>query len=309
MNIFDLLIVQPVFNLLMGLYAIVPGGDFGISIILFTIIVRFALYPLLKRQLHQTKMMHKLQPELKKIKARNKGNRQAEGAAMMELYKKHDVSPFRSIGILLIQLPIFIALYRVIQIFTQQRNDIDKFTYDFMRQLEPVEAIIRHPEQFHERLFGFIDLTTSAFTHGKINIFVIVIALIAAVTQYFMTRQIMPKTDSKKGLRQIMAEAAEGKAADQSEINAVMMGKMSKFMPIFMFLIMISVPGALGLYYATSNLVAVAQQSYILKQDEDELEAIASEPDKKPKKPGKKATAKAREKAAREANITRISAK
>ena len=124
-----------------------------------------------------------------------------------------------------------------------------------------------------------------------------------------MTRQIMPKTDSKKGLRQIMAEAAEGKAADQSEINAVMMGKMSKFMPIFMFLIMISVPGALGLYYATSNLVAVAQQSYILKQDEDELEAIASEPDKKPKKPGKKATAKAREKAAREANITRISAK
>ena len=79
-----------------------------------------------------------------------------------------------------------------------------------------------------------------------------------------------------------------------------------KVLPFFMFFIMISVPGALALYYAVSNLVAVAQQSYLLKQDEEELEEIADEPTKKP---AKKATAKARAKAAGEATVTRIKAK
>ena len=62
MNIFDLLIVQPIFNLLIGLYSIIPGGDFGVSLIIFTVLVRFALYPLIKKQLHQTQAMKKLQP-------------------------------------------------------------------------------------------------------------------------------------------------------------------------------------------------------------------------------------------------------
>jgi len=82
---------------------------------------------------------------------------------------------------------------------------------------------------------------------------------------------------------------------------------MVKVLPFFMFFIMISVPGALALYYAVSNIVAVAQQSYLLKQDEEELEEIAEEPAKK--KPAKKATAKARAKVAGEASVTRIKAK
>jgi YidC/Oxa1 family membrane protein insertase len=98
-NIFELVVVQPIFNLLMGLYALVPGRDFGVAIIIFTIIVRFALYPLTRSMLHQSKAMRKLQPELARIKKQTKGNKQAESVAMMELYKKHGVSPFRSIGI------------------------------------------------------------------------------------------------------------------------------------------------------------------------------------------------------------------
>lgn len=313
MNIFDLLIVQPIFNLLIGLYSLIPGGDFGISLVVFTILVRFALYPLVKRQLHQTRMMHKLQPELKKIKARTKGNRQLEGAQMMELYKKHGVSPFRSIGILLIQLPIFIALFHVIQIFTNHRDKIGQFTYDFLENIPAIKTLVDNPDQFNEKFLGFVDLTKSAFTSDGIHIFLILLAIVAALTQYIMTRQTMPKNQSKKGLREIMAEAADGKQADQSEINGAIMGKMSTVLPIFMFFIMISVPGALALYYAVSNLVAVAQQSYLLREDEAELEQIADEP---APKPTKKATAKAREKAAKKATtssskttVTRIKAR
>lgn len=302
MNIFDLIVVQPIFNLLIGLYSIIPGGDFGVSLIIFTILVRFALYPLVKRQLHQTRAMRKLQPELARIRKATKGNKQLESMQMMELYKKNGVSPFRSMLILLIQLPIFIALYTVVRIFTQHRDEIAKFTYNFMEHIPVVQHLIQHPDQFHEKLFGVVDLTKTAFSNGHIDIVLILLAAIAAAAQYFMSQQTMPHQETKKGLRQIMAEAAEGKQADQAEMNAVVMRKMTKVLPFFMFFVMISVPGALALYYAVSNLVAVGQQYYLLHKDEEELEEIAEEA---PKTPGKKATAKAREKAAHEAVVVK----
>jgi len=305
-NIFDLLIVQPIFNLLIGLYSVIPGGDFGVSLIIFTVLVRFAMYPLVKKQLHQTKMMRKMQPELARIKKMAKGNKQLESMQMMELYKKHGVNPFRSIGILLVQLPIFIALYHVIQIFTMHRDQVAKYTYDFLESIGPIKHLIEHPDQFNEKMLGLVDLTKSAFSNHGVDIFLVVLAVVAAATQYIMSKQTMPQAENKKRLRDIMAEASQGKQADQAEMNAAVMGKMIKVLPIFMFFIMISVPGALALYYSVSNLVAVAQQTYLLKKDEEELEEIAEEA---PKKPGKKATAKAREKAAKSANVTRIVAK
>ena len=304
MNIFDLLVVQPIFNLLIGLYSIIPGGDFGISLIILTVLVRFALYPLVKKQLHQSQAMKKLQPELARIKKQAKGNRQLEGMQMMELYKKHGVNPFRSIGILLIQLPIFIALYSVIQIFTQHREQIEKFTYGFLEGVAPIKQIIEQPNQFNEMFLGIVDLTKAAITTNGVDWILIGLAIIAAVTQYVMSKQTKPHSEPRKGLRQIMAESAEGKEADQAEMNAVVMNKMIKVLPFMMFFIMISVPGALALYYAVSNLVAMAQQAYLLKQDEDELEELADEAPKT----HKKATAKAREKAAQSATITRIKA-
>jgi len=94
------------------------------------------------------------------------------------------------------------------------------------------------------------------------------------------------------------------------------MGKMMKLLPFLMFFIMLSLPGALALYYATSNIFAAIQQHYILKRDADEMDQLA---DQQIKKAGKKATAKARAREAREAevtpskkndvNVTRISAK
>lgn len=275
MNIFELVVVQPIFNLLMGLYAVVPGGDFGVAIILFTIIVRFLLYPLTRSMLHQSKAMRKLQPQLVTLKKKHKGNRQAESLAMMELYKKHGVNPFRSIGILLIQLPIFIALFQVIQIFTSQRDRIESFTYGFLQNIPAVEELVRNPDNFNETFLGIVDLTERAFNSNGVDIFLVILAVVAGVTQYIMSKQTMPQQESKRRIRDIMAEAAEGKQADQAEMNAIIMQRMTKILPIFMFFIMISVPGALALYYAVSNIVAVAQQAYLLRQDEEELEEMA----------------------------------
>src|SRR5882672_9001877 len=107
---FDTLIVQPIFNLLVLIYALLPGHNFGLAIILFTIVVRLLMYPLVRKQLHQVKVMRKLQPELKRIKAAAKGNRQQESAMMMALYKERGVNPFGTIGVLFIQIPILLGL-------------------------------------------------------------------------------------------------------------------------------------------------------------------------------------------------------
>ncbi len=305
MNFFELIIVQPIFNLLLAIYSVVPFADFGIAVIIFTLIVRFALWPLVVKQLHQVKAMRKLQPELAKIKKASKGNKQLEGMQMLELYRKHEVKPFRSILILLIQLPIFIALFQVIQIFTTHRDQIGQFTYGFMQNFEPVRALVAEPDSFNKMFLGLIDITTTAISSQGVNIFLILLAVAAAYTQYIISKQTSPQTTNKR-LRDVLAEAGDGKQPDQAELNAVMASKMIKFLPFMMFFIMMSLPGAIGLYYVVSNIFAAIQQHFLLKKDAQEMDALADEQIKKDT--AKKATAKARAKQAKEATVTRITA-
>ena len=303
MNLFDVIIVQPILNLLMAIYSIVPGGDFGISIIIFTVIIRFLLWPLVKKQLHQTKAMRKMQPELKKIQAKYKNNKQAQGLAMMELYKKHNISPFGSIGVLLIQLPILIGIYRVVQIFAMHRDELGKFTYGFMDNIPAVKELLASPNNFNQNFLGFIDLTQHAVSENGVVIGLLVLALLAALLQFFLSKQMSPNTDSNKRLRDVLAEAGQGKEADQAEVNAIVMRKMMKFMPVMLFFIMISLPGALALYMATGNAVAYLQNKLILGKDKEEMEQIAKE------NITKQPSAKKRASEATEAKITRITAK
>ena len=303
MNLFDVIIVQPILNLLMAIYSIVPGGDFGISIIIFTVIIRFLLWPLVKKQLHQTKAMRKMQPELKKIQAKYKNNKQAQGLAMMELYKKHNISPFGSIGVLLIQLPILIGIYRVVQIFAMHRDELGKFTYGFMDNIPAVKELLANPDNFNQNFLGFIDLTQHGVSENGVAIGLLVLALLAALLQFFLSKQMSPNTDSNKRLRDVLAEAGQGKEADQAEVNAIVMRKMMKFMPVMLFFIMISLPGALALYMATGNAVAYLQNKLILGKDKEEMEQIAKE------KITKQPSAKKRASEATEAKITRITAK
>src|SRR5882762_3909275 len=106
---FEVVIVKPIFNLLVLIYAILPGHNFGLAIILFTIIVRLLMWPLVKKQLHQAKAMRQLQPELKRIKKAAAGNKQQESMMLMELYRERGIKPFASIGLVILQLPIFIG--------------------------------------------------------------------------------------------------------------------------------------------------------------------------------------------------------
>lgn len=303
MSFFDTVIVQPIFNLLMLIYSLIP--DFGVSIIIFTILVRLLLWPLVKKQLHHTKAMRKMQPELAKINKKYAKNPQMRNLAMMELYKKHNISVFGPIGILLIQFPILIAMYRVVQIFASNRADLGKYVYGAVKNLPVANNLVNNPDQFNQNFLGIFDLTQHAISKNSVVVGLLVLAVLAAVLQYLTAKQLSPNSDSKRRLRDILSEAGSGKEADQSEVNAVVSRKMMKFMPVMVFLIIIYLPGALAMYMTTANAVGYLQNLIILRKDSSEMEDIANE--KAPK--SSKTKAKKRADNAAEARVTRIKAK
>ncbi len=142
----DTVIVRPIVNILFVIYDLV--GDFGLAIIIFTIIVKLAMWPLVKRQLHQTKLMRKIQPELAEIKKNCKGNRQMESLQMMDLYKRNNIKPFRTVLTTLIQLPIFLALFMAISAMVNPRPSADTCGYTNVANCayEPVHNMSRISE-------------------------------------------------------------------------------------------------------------------------------------------------------------------
>lgn len=113
-ELIDFLVVRPIVNILFMTYNLV--GDFGLAIIIFTILVKLAMFPLTKKQLRQTRLMKKLQPELAQIRKNCNGNKQLESLQTMDLYKRYNVKPAGSLLTLLIQLPIFIAIFGAIRV-------------------------------------------------------------------------------------------------------------------------------------------------------------------------------------------------
>lgn len=90
-------------------------GSYGIAIIILTIVFRLATFPLNLKQIKSTKAMNALVPERKKLEEKFKGDKEGLNKAMMELYAKHKINPLAGCLPLLIQMPIFIAMFRVIQ--------------------------------------------------------------------------------------------------------------------------------------------------------------------------------------------------
>lgn len=295
MSLFDVILVQPIFNILVFIYGIIPGHDFGVALILFTILIRILMWPLVKKQLHQTKLMRKLQPELQRIKKKTAGNKQLEAQMMMELYRERGVNPFSSIGMLLLQLPIFIALYGVVNLITTNNENIPKYTYDALQSIPFIKDLVANPQHFNDSLFGIIDLSKHALG-GGVYWPILILAVVAAGLQFIQSKQLLPQVKDGRKLRDILKDQAAGKQVDQSEMSAVMSSRMVYLFPVLTFFISIYLAGALVLYLATTSAVAIFQQARVLRDDTEELEDISEEkPKTKKSKQVKQKVAEAKE--------------
>jgi len=279
---FTTIIIRPIFNLLVLIYSILPGHNFGLSIIIFTIVVRLILWPLVRKQLHQAKLMRKLQPELRRVKAAAKGNRQKESAMLMELYKEKGINPLGSIGVLILQIPILIGLYSGIRKVVDNPHAIVTFAYPALQHLSWMKELSKNIHLFDGTLFGLVNLTRSAVGRtGGIYWPAMVIVIGSAVVQYFASKQLLPSDDKARKLRHILKDAGSGKSADQSEVSAAVGRSTRYLLPAMIFLFTVDLASALSLYWLVGGLVAYGQQSIVLSRDEGEMEELADKNDKK----------------------------
>lgn len=278
---FTTFIVQPIFNLLVLIYALLPGHNFGLALIIFTIVVRIVMWPLVKKQLHQAKAMRKLQPEIKKVKQQSKGNRQKESQMLMELYKEKGINPFSTFPILIVQLIILIGLYSGLRRVIDNPHAIVTFAYPGLQHLSWIKGLSKNIHLFDDTLFGVVNLNKSALG-ATTGVYwpAMIIVLGSAIAQYYQSKQLLPNDDSQRGLRAILKEAGEGKQADQSEVNAAVGRSTRYLLPVMIFLFTVRIASALSLYWLVGGVVAYIQQYIVLRDDETEMEAEADAPSK-----------------------------
>ncbi|OGZ27350.1 MAG: hypothetical protein A2365_00235 [Candidatus Nealsonbacteria bacterium RIFOXYB1_FULL_40_15] len=232
LNLFNTLLYQPLLNILVFLYQYLPGRDFGIAVIILTVLIKLVLYPLGSKSIKSQKALSEIQPKIKEIQEKYKDNKEEQTKQIFDLYRKEKVSPFSGCLPLLIQLPILIAIYRV-----------------FWRGLDPDQlkllySFVSNPGAINPMFLGLIDLS-------KPNI---ILAIFVGLAQFFQLRLISgKKTPAKK-----------------DDISSQVQKQMQYFSPVFMLFILIGLPSALGLYLLTTTLFTIAQQYIILKKNHEE---------------------------------------
>lgn len=229
--IFHELLYRPLLNSLIFIYNVVPYHDLGIAIIILTIIIKVILLPLSKKSIESQKALSKLQPEIKKIQAKYKNDREKQARAMMEFYKQNKINPASGCLPLLIQLPILIALYRVFLTGLNSRVIVD--LYSFMPQIEHINPMF----------LGMIDLSQRN----------IPLAVIAGGLQYIQTKMITPKVTKKT-------------SGTKLDFSSMMSQQMMYMMPIMTVIIALSFPAGLPLYWIVVTLFAIGQQYFIMKK-------------------------------------------
>ena len=232
-KMFQTFFYQPILNLLVAIYNIVPGNDLGIAIILLTVIIKLILLPLSKQSIKSQKALQTLQPKIEEIKKKYANKKEEMSRAMMAMYKENKVNPFSSCLPLIIQLPFLYAVFHVFR---------EGFTNG---SLDLVYSFISRPEAINSISLGILDLSKPSP----------VLAVLAGLAQYWQAKMMMSKKPEVKS-----------KGAQDENIMAAMNKQMVYFMPAITVFIGLSFPGGLALYWLTTTVLTALQQLYIFKQ-------------------------------------------
>ncbi|PIP75611.1 hypothetical protein COW86_02795, partial [Candidatus Kuenenbacteria bacterium CG22_combo_CG10-13_8_21_14_all_39_9] len=147
LELYNTLLYEPIFNLLVYLYNTIAFHDIGIAIVIITVIIKLILYPLSVKSIKAQKALQDLQPKMEAIKKKYKGQAEVLGREMMKLYKENKISPASSCLPLLIQMPFLIAVYHVF------RNGFKPETLDLLY------PFVSSPGSINPIAFGLIDFS------------------------------------------------------------------------------------------------------------------------------------------------------
>lgn len=229
-QLFHLLFYQPLFNLLIFFYNL-TWHNLGLAIIALTILVKVLLWPLSRQSTLAQKKLQILQPRLEEIKKKYKDKREEQAKATMELYRQEKINPLSSCLPLLIQLPFFIAVYRVFSSGLKSEN------------LNLLYSFISNPGNLNLYFLGVNLAMPSVF-----------LAVLAGVTQYWQAKMLMG------------GKSSIGNPANKENISAIVNKQMIYLMPFLIIFIGLSLPSGLTLYFLVFNLLTITQQFYLLKE-------------------------------------------
>lgn len=212
---------KPIFGLLKWLFAAV--GNFGVAIMLLTLIVRTVMFPIAQRQFASMAAMKAIQPKMKAIQERYKDDKPRQQQEIMELYKKEGVNPLAGCLPIFLQIPVFFALYKVLILAVEMRHQ------PFALWIKDLSA----PDPLHFlNLFGLLDFTVPAWLG------IGVLALLLGITMWLQFKLNPAQMDPA-----------------QQQIFAIM--------PWLMMFIMAPFAAGLLLYWITSNVLTIGQQAYL----------------------------------------------
>lgn len=228
---FNTILYEPLLNGLVLLYQYLPGRDFGIAVIVFTIAVRVLLSPFMASSIKSQKAISELQPKIQEVQQKFKDDKEKQARETMALYQKEKINPFGGCLPLLIQLPILIALYQV-----------------FWKGFRPEEMA---------RLYSFVPNPGSLFNPTFLNIVnmaepSLVLAVLAGITQFVQAKMFSPKIKDNKDAKK-----------QAGQFQDMMQKQMLYFFPFFTVFILWKLPSAIGLYWTVNNLFSILQQYLI----------------------------------------------
>ncbi|MEY4722633.1 MAG: hypothetical protein RLZZ324_146 [Candidatus Parcubacteria bacterium] len=234
-NAFNAVFAHPIFNLLIGIYDTIAFKDIGVAIILLTILVKLAMWPLQTSALKSQKRLTDLQPKMDELKKRYPDKSQQEELAkeMMALYSKEKVNPAASCLPLLIQLPVFIALYHALNAGLKSGG------------LDALYAFVPNPGTISTTLLGLMDLAKPS----------IALAILAGGMQFLQARQMVTRQQPKKV-----------PGAGDEEMLASVNKQMMYMMPAMTVIIGWKLAGGLTLYWLAMSVLTVVQQYFFFRK-------------------------------------------
>lgn len=223
-TLFFYIFYDPLYNLLVWLAKVLPGADIGLAIVVLTIIVRLVLMPLYLSAQRTQEAMKKVEGEIKTIKEKIT-DRQAQGEALMKLYKENHINPMAGIVTLFIQIPIVLALFFV-------AKDI------LVLSPEHLYSFITAPTTLSTNFLGFIDVA------GR-NL---VLAILVGWTQYAQTKITLPP----------LVKKSDG--SFKEELARSMHLQMKYVLPVMIVFAAAALPAAVSLYWLTGNCFGITSE-------------------------------------------------
>ncbi len=228
---FSAIFYNPLYNAVVAITDIVPAHNLALAIVIFTIIIKFILFPLSKRAVVTQMKMKLVEPEMAAIKAKYKGDRKMEAEKTLELYRQNKLNPFSTIFLALLQIPIFIALALMFS-----KNAFSVINPDLLY------SFVQFPPYVDQTLFSL-----------NISERSVLLGAIAGILQFIQIQYSLPAYKKPE----------KGTAPSfKDDLAKSMNVQMRYVLPVIVFVTSLGFTASLSLYWIVSTLFTICQELY-----------------------------------------------